>query len=392
MTYGDYAARNLHREWDFCVLLRLNCGFLALQIIFGPVSFGAHAVLEIEGTYILMKKNLRLWWLLPIALLALPSLAACYALFSSFSGSEERIVYLDDDDNIDSVYNKVCSEARFPANSTFRFLTTAFKYGQHIRPGRYDVGSGTSVLSVFRNLRNGNQSPTRLTIPVLRTTRDLADLLGRELHAPADSFYAALTNKELLERYGKTPETAVCLFLPNTYEVYWTLSPAALLARMNRESKAFWTPERLAKAQADSLSPEEVMTVASIVEQETAYNPEKPMVAAMYLNRLHKRMPLQADPTVKFALGNFGLRRILHEHLKVDSPYNTYKHAGLPPGPICIPSLSSVNAVLDHAHHDYLYMCAKEDFSGSHNFAVTYGEHLKNAAKYVLALNARGIK
>ena len=271
-------------------------------------------------------------------------------------------------------------------------LTSVFDYGKHIRPGRYDVGSGTGVLSVFRNLRNGNQTPTRLTIPVLRTTRDLADLLGRELHAPADSFYAALTNPELLSLYGKTPETAVCLFLPNTYEVYWTLSPAALLARMNKESKAFWTPERLAKAQADSLTPDQVITVASIVEQETAYNPEKPMVAAMYLNRLHKKMPLQADPTVKFALGNFGLRRIMHEHLKVESPYNTYKQAGLPPGPICIPSLSSINAVLDHAHHDYLYMCAKEDFSGSHNFAVTYGEHLKNAAKYAQALNARGIK
>jgi len=148
----------------------------------------------------------------------------------------------------------------------------------------------------------------------------------------------------------------------------------------------------LAKAQADSLSPDQVITVASIVEQETAYNPEKPMVAAMYLNRLHKHMPLQADPTVKFALGNFGLRRIMNEHLKVDSPYNTYKQAGLPPGPICIPSMSSINAVLDHAHHNYFYMCAKEDFSGSHNFAETYGEHLKNAAKYAQALNARGIK
>lgn len=339
-----------------------------------------------------MKQILRTRWTVAAVVVGVLLLVALYSLFSSLTGSGERIVYLDDDDNIDSVYNKVCSDSRFPANSTFHLLTSVFSYDKHIRPGRYDVGSGAGALTVFRNLRNGNQTPTRLTIPVLRTTRDLADLLGRELHAPADSFYAALTNSELLSLYGKTPETAVCLFLPNTYEVYWTLSPAALLARMNRESKAFWTPERLAKAQADSLSPDQVITVASIVEQETAYNPEKPMVAAMYLNRLHKHMPLQADPTVKFALGNFGLRRIMNEHLKVDSPYNTYKQAGLPPGPICIPSMSSINAVLDHAHHNYFYMCAKEDFSGSHNFAETYGEHLKNAAKYAQALNARGIK
>lgn len=330
-------------------------------------------------------------WRVAAVIVGVLVVVALYSLFSSFSGSKERIVYIDSNDNIDSIYDKVCADSRFPSGSTFRLLASVTGYPHHIRTGRYDVGSDARVLTVFRNLRNGNQTPMRVTIPVLRTARDLADLLGRELKAPADSFYAALTDSALLAVYGKTPATAVCLFIPNTYEFYWTLSPKALLARMNRESKAFWTPARLHKAEADSLTPDQVITVASIVEQETAYNPEKPMVAGMYLNRIRKHMPLQADPTVKFALGNFALRRIMNEHLRVNSPYNTYKNEGLPPGPICIPSVTTIDAVLDHARHDYLYMCAKEDFSGSHNFAVTYAEHLKNAAKYSAALNARGI-
>ena len=176
------------------------------------------------------------------------------------------------------------------------------------------------------------------------------------------------------------------------YELYWTLQPKALLERMNKEAQKFWNDKRVLEAKQLGLTPDEVMTVASIVEQETAYNPEKPMVAGMYLNRLNQKMPLQADPTVKFALGDFALRRILHEHLRVNSPYNTYKVKGLPPGPICIPSVESINAVLHRANHNYLYMCAKEDFSGSHNFATTYAEHQKNATKYAAALNARGIR
>lgn len=160
---------------------------------------------------------------------------------------------------------------------------------------------------------------------------------------------------------------------------------------MKSESDKFWNAGRKAKAGKLGLTPAEVVTLASIVDQETANDAEKPLVAGMYLNRLRTGMKLQADPTVKFALGNFSLRRILHEHLTVDSPYNTYRNAGLPPGPIAIPQVSSVEAVLDAAQHDYLYMCAKEDFSGTHNFAATYSEHLANAARYAAALNRRGI-
>lgn len=191
---------------------------------------------------------------------------------------------------------------------------------------------------------------------------------------------------------GYSTETLPCLFIPNTYEVYWTMTPEAFVKRMQKEHDRFWNEERKAKAQSIGLTPEEVATLASIVEEETANNAEKPMVAGLYINRLHADMPLQADPTVKFALQDFGLRRILHTHLETDSPYNTYKHTGLPPGPIRIPSIQGIESVLNYTRHNYLYMCAKEDFSGTHNFAATFSQHLANARKYQQELNRRKIK
>jgi UPF0755 protein len=183
-----------------------------------------------------------------------------------------------------------------------------------------------------------------------------------------------------------------CIFIPETYEVYWTIGVEQLMERMKKESKFFWNAERTRKAKALGLTPDQVITIASIVDEETANNTEKPMIAGMYYNRYRKGMPLQADPTVKFALQDFEIKRIYNNMLDVDSPYNTYKNEGLPPGPIRIPSVAGIDAVLNLVKHNYLYMCAKEDFSGTHNFATTYDEHLKNAAKYSRALNARGIK
>lgn len=330
------------------------------------------------------------------------SLLVCYvltlvvilsrALFGAFTVSESRILFVDNDDTIDSIYVKTSPNRNILSRPVFAVLNVLTGYPKHIKPGRYEVGNSTSVLQVYRNLRNGKQAPVRLTIPVLRTNHDLAAFLGKNFQASTEDFEAVLQDSALLATFQKTPATAVCLFVPNTYDLYWTLQPKALLERMNKEAQKFWNDKRVLEAKQLGLTPDEVMTVASIVEQETAYNPEKPMVAGMYLNRLNQKMPLQADPTVKFALGDFALRRILHEHLRVNSPYNTYKVKGLPPGPICIPSVESINAVLHRANHNYLYMCAKEDFSGSHNFATTYAEHQKNAAKYAAALNARGIR
>ncbi len=311
-------------------------------------------------------------------------------LLMNFSDDEEHVIYVDRDDTVDSIYQKLGTEAHGFSLTLFRVLAKTTCYST-VRLGRYDIGSGRSTLRVFRDLRRGFQTPLSLTIPIVRTTEDLAQFLGEHLEASVEDFRAALTDRKTLSTFGKTPETAICLFIPNTYEVYWTVSPQQLLERMQKESKLFWSSERKAAAQEQGLTPDEVITLASIVENETAYNPEKPQVAGMYLNRLRKSMPLQADPTVKFALGDFSIRRVLHKHLTVDSPYNTYRNLGLPPGPIGIPSLSSIEGVLHAAKHSYLYMCAKEDFSGSHNFAATYEEHLQNAEKYSAALNARNI-
>lgn len=315
-----------------------------------------------------------------------------YALFAPLASRKPHYVLIDHNDTPDSVYHKVGTAAHTLPMLAFRTMAFVSGYGTRLHTGRYDVGSQASAFSVFRRLRNGSQSAVRLTIPILRTNEDLAEYLGREFQASADDFYMVLTDSTLLAKYNKTPATALCLFLPNTYEIYWDKTPAEILERMHREYRAFWTSARSAQAEAQELTPDEAFTLASIVEQETAYNPEKPQVAGMYLNRLRKAMPLQADPTVKYALGDFALRRIMHHHLKIDSPYNTYRYRGLPPGPICIPSLESLQAVLNAATHSYLYMCAKEDFSGSHNFATTYAEHLRNAEKYTQALDSRGIQ
>lgn len=316
-------------------------------------------------------------------------------LYGTFCGDEDNIIYIEKGESAESVKQKVESVAASGNKlAAFKWLAEHKGYYQRIRPGRYDIGSGTSTLNVFRNLRNGSETPAKLTIPPLRTVGDLSRHLGKKLMADSADFANVLTDSALLAKHGLKRETAVCLFLQNTYEVYWSIAPEKLLDRMAKEYNAFWTPKRVAKLDGISkgFTREEAVTLASIVESETANNAEKPTVAGLYINRLHKGIKLQADPTVKFAVGDPTIRRVLNRHLQTDSPYNTYKVEGLPPGPICIPSVESLNAVLDYEHNDYIYMCAKEDFSGTHNFARTSAEHQANAKKYQKALDARGIK
>ncbi len=313
--------------------------------------------------------------------------------FSDFANNRPHsYIYIDKDDTKDSVEQKVANAAQPKQMIGFKLACLLLRYGKTIRPGCYDISSGISAMQLVRNLRSGTQSPIKLTIPNVRTTKKLAARISKQLATDSATFATAFQDEELCKKYGYTPATLPALFIANTYEVYWTISPEKLLERMQKEYKSFWTPERQKKAKAAGLTELETITLASIVDQETANNAEKPDIAGLYLNRLKKGMLLQADPTVKFALQEFGLRRILNKHLTVDSPYNTYKYKGLPPGPIAIPAQSSIEAVLNHSHNDYLYMCAKEDFSGTHNFAVTYSEHLRNAARYTKALNERNIR
>lgn len=293
-------------------------------------------------------------------------------------------IYIDTDDNADSVRIKSGMGWRWKAYSALMTYKP--------RTGCYRIEPGDKALNVYRALRNGAQTPIMLTVPQARTMERLAGRLAGKLMLDSAEIAGTLRDSAACGRYGFTTATVPALFVPNTYEVYWDMSVNDLLGRMKREHNAFWNEERRQKAEAMGMTETEVATLASIVDEETADNGEKPAIAGMYINRLRIGMPLQADPTVKFAVGDFALRRIYNEHLKTDSPYNTYRNTGLPPGPICIPSIAGIDAVLNYTKHDYLYMCAKEDFSGTHNFAATYSEHLKNARRYIKALNNRNIR
>ena len=283
-----------------------------------------------------------------------------------FRIEKNTYLYIDADDNTDSICHKLTTQLHASTLKGIKLLVTV---------GGLDP-----------------QTPVNLTIPSVRTVSILLRTVSHQLMTDSASLARLLMDSTYCAQIGYTRETLPCLFLPNTYEVYWTMTPEAFVKRMQKEHDRFWNKERKAKAQSIGLTPEEVVTLASIVEEETANNAEKPMVAGLYMNRLHAEMPLQADPTVKFALQDFGLRRILHAHLETESPYNTYKHTGLPPGPIRIPSIQGIESVLNYTRHDYLYMCAKEDFSGTHNFAATFTQHLANARKYQQELNRRKIK
>lgn len=341
-----------------------------------------------------MKKSGSRKFVIPAAACLAVILFLCYYFFftAMTRGEGSRYVYIDEDDNIDSVYAQLDTMSRSHALAGFKTLTRHSSYAGHIRTGRYEIRQGEGAFTVFRKLKNGLQASVRLTIPSVRTADRLAGALSRKLMADSASIYEKLTDTATCRKYGYTPETMLCMFIPNTYEVYWNTSVDKLLDKMDSESKKFWNFERTQKAEAMGLTKEEVITLASIVDEETAVDAEKPMVAGMYYNRLKANMPLQADPTIKFALKDFDIRRIYHKMLTVNSPYNTYRNTGLPPGPIRIPSVAGIDAVLNHVHHNYIYMCAKEDFSGTHNFAETYEEHLQNAAKYSDALNKRGIE
>lgn len=302
----------------------------------------------------------------------------------AYRGNETIYIHLREGDSAPQRLNEAGVRS-----TGFHLLALA---GYRLRPGRYAANPGESLFTIFRRLRSGQQAPVRLTLPSLRTTDRLASFLGQHLMMDSAEVARSFADSAFTAPYGYSPQTLPALFIPNTYEVYWDISLSRFMQRMQRENHAFWTSARLAKARAAGLTPVEVATLASIVDEETANNAEKPMVAGMYIRRLRIGMPLQADPTVKFALRDFGLRRIREKHLQAESPYNTYRHTGLPPGPIRIPSVAGIEAVLDHVPHDCIYMCAKEDFSGTHNFARTYAEHLRNARRYVEALNARGIE
>jgi uncharacterized YceG family protein len=274
---------------------------------------------------------------------------------------------------------------RYPG--AFDRLAGVMKYKERVKPGRYELSSGMSNRQLLVLLRAARQTPVSLVFNSIRTREQLCGTIARQIEADSLSLMKILRDTALLRECGVDTLTVLTLFFPNTYEVYWNTSARGLVQRMAREHRAFWNAARMELLKATGLSREEAYILASIIEEETRKEDEKPIIAGLYLNRLRKGMLLQADPTVKFAWGDFTLKRILNRHLSIHSPYNTYKFPGLPPGPICIPSVSTVDAVLHYARHNYLYFCVRDDFSGYHHFSVTHSQHIQYARRYHAALN-----
>ena len=265
-------------------------------------------------------------------------------------------------------------------------------YGESVKAGRYRIENRISNNDLVNLLRAGHQAPVNLTFNNTRTLEEFAGKIGKQIEADSLSLLTFLRDEANIKPYGFKSETVIGLFIPNSYQVYWNMSPQTFTERMYREYVKFWNVERMKKASELNLSPIEISTLASIVDEETIKSDEKSRVAGVYMNRLNRRIKLDADPTLKFALGDFSIKRVLNKHKRIDSPYNTYKYRGLPPGPIRQASVSGLNAVLNYEKHRYIYFCANPDFSGYHIFARTLRQHNRNADKYRNELNRRGIK
>ncbi len=270
---------------------------------------------------------------------------------------------------------------------SFGLLAKYMDYPQSIKSGRYQLQSDMTNLEALSLLRSGSQAPVNITFNNVRLKDELAEKLTTNIALKSEEFLALISDPDLIAKYGFDSLNILSMFIPNTYEVYWDISGNQLMERMYREYENFWNPQRKEKAANLGLSPPEVSVLASIVNAESQKPQELATIAGLYMNRLDRGMALQADPTLVYAVGDFSIQRVLNQHKEIESPYNTYKYTGLPPGPIRSPSIAAIDAVLDHEDHNYLYMCAKEDFSGYHRFASSLSEHLRNARVYQNALN-----
>jgi UPF0755 protein len=274
---------------------------------------------------------------------------------------------------------------------TFEWAALKKNYPENVHPGRYRIHYNMSNNELLNMLRAGLQVPVDVIINIARTPEDLAARISTQIETSREDLLKLMNDNHYLQQYGFTRETIIGMFLPNTYEFWWNTDAEGFMKRMYKEYKKFWTMERTGRAREMNFSQNEVMTLASIIVNETNKTDEYRKIAGVYMNRLNKGMRLQADPTIKFALGDFERQRILKKDTYIESPYNTYMNDGLPPGPISIPTIEAIESVLKYERHDYQYFCAKEDFSGYHNFARTLDQHNKNARLYQKALNRRKI-
>jgi UPF0755 protein len=306
-------------------------------------------------------------------------------------GRNHQVIFIPTGSSYEQVMDTLESNLIIKNRKMFRWLANKKHYSQLIKPGRYVISKELSYNSLINRLRSGRQSPVRITFSNVRTLNQIAGKIGNQLETDSARIIGFLSDDSNYIKDGFNKENIISLFIPNTYEFYWNTSARELYLRMLKEYLLFWNDQRLSKAKAKGLDPKEVSILASIIDDEVAKSDEKPRIAGVYLNRLKRGMPLQACPTIKFALNDFTITRVLDKYLEVDSPYNTYKHSGFPPGPIGCATIEGIDAVLNAEQHDFIFFAAKADFSGYHNFSRTLSEHNHYAALYQKELNKRKI-
>ncbi len=306
--------------------------------------------------------------------------------------NKEEYLYIRTGSDFDDVYKTIQQKKIVNNTASFHEAALAMDYPQAVKPGRYRLHGGMSNRGLINMLKSGNQEAVQLKFKNHRLKQDMAAYISTQIEADSASIVNLLDSTEFVSKYGFTTDNVYSLFIPNSYEIYWNTSAKEFFERMYKEYQKFWTDERKAKAKKIGLSETQVSVLAAIVDAEALNDSEMPRIAGLYMNRYKNGIKLQADPTVIYANHDFTIRRVLNRHLTKDSPYNTYVYTGLPPGPIMMPSIKAIDAVLNYEKHKYIYMCAKEDFSGYHNFAVTQAEHQANARRFQKALNERNIK
>jgi UPF0755 protein len=316
-----------------------------------------------------------------------------YSVNIDLKGKKYEYVYVKTGADFKNVIDSLMKKSKLIDSSSFCWLARKKNYDNHVKPGRYKIKDGMNNNELVNLLRSGKQEPVRLTFNYLRNKEQLASRISKQIEADSFSIIKALSDNEILNKYKFNSRNIISMFIPNTYEMYWNTSSTLFLEKMNDAYQKFWNKERKAKALSIGMNELEITTLASIVQAEQSnHNNEKAIIAGLYINRLRSNMPLQSDPTILYAINDFSRQRLLNRDKEVDSPYNTYKYTGLPPSPILIPEISSIEAVLNFEKNDYIYMCAKDDFSGYHNFSRTLEQHNSNARKYQSALDKKGIK
>ena len=300
-------------------------------------------------------------------------------------------IYIYSNDDFETIKDKLYSDSVIINQKSFEWVAKKLEYPQFIKSGHYVIKNGMSNRHLLNMLRSGSQTPVKFTFNNIRTIEQLAARIDEQLEIDSLSILKAVKENATLKEMGFNNNNYASLFIPNTYELYWNINAVDFVKKMINEYNKFWNEERINKAKNLNMTPIEASILASIVDKETSKTSEMPRIAGVYINRLNKKWLLQADPTLVFAIGDFEIKRVLDVHKEIDSPYNTYKHIGLPPGPICIPSIAAIDAVLNAEKHKYFYFCAKSDMSGYHAFAKNLKEHNINAEKYRKALNKKNI-